>query len=379
MATDRSPARIGIAERIDSKGRTQYRGTAYDKRAKRHLFGPWTPHLAEARAWRVDAQARLQSGTLSADLGPTLREAVDQFLGGIDSGTIRDRSGHPYKPSTCRGYRRHLSGQALPSFGATRLARLTRQDVQVWADSLDGAPSTVRNAVTALRALYAWAIPRGLAQANPTRDLRLPSGEKVRDRIASPIEAAALIQALQPREQALFGLAVYAGLRLGEILALSWEAIDLEGLTLRVERSWDASSRQFVKPKSKAGTRTVPIIDRLASLLADHRVLTNHPSGGLLFLSDRVPGQPVHPVPLRRRMYGAWQEAELQALGLHEARHTFASMMIAAGVNAKVLSSYLGHANIAITFDRYGHLMPGNEAEARALLDAYLDREAGQP
>jgi hypothetical protein len=46
--------------------------------------------------------------------------------------------------------------------------------------------------------------------------------------------------------------------------------------------------------------------------------------------------------------------------------------MIAAGVNAKALSTYMGHANIAITYDRYGHLMPGNEAEAAALLDAYL-------
>jgi integrase len=175
----------------------------------------------------------------------------------------------------------------------------------------------------------------------------------------------------------LFGLAVYAGLRLGEILAMRWEAIDLEALTLRVDRSWDASSRQFVRPKSKAGTRTAPIIDRLAMLIADHRVLTNHPSGGLLFASDRVPGQPTHPVPLRRRLYAAWKAAGLEPLGLHEARHTFASMMIAAGVNAKALSGYLGHANIAITFDRYGHLMPGNEAEARSLLDAYIEREGG--
>ncbi|MEK6326294.1 MAG: tyrosine-type recombinase/integrase [Actinomycetota bacterium] len=371
---DRSPARIGIAERTDSKGRTQYRGTAYDKLAKRHLRGHWTPHLAEARAWRVDALARLQSGTLSADLGPTTREGIARFLEGIEAGTIRDRSGHPYKPSTRRGYERNLRGRVLPAFGATRLARLTRQDVQLWVDSLDGAPSTVRNAVTALRALYAWAIPRGLAQVNPTRDLRLPSGERERDRIASPTEAAALVEALQPRDQALFGLAVYAGLRLGEILALRWESINLEGLTLRVERSWDASSRQFVKPKSKAGTRTVPIIDRLALLLADHRVLTNHPTGGLLFVSDRVADQPVHPTPLRRRLHTAWRKAKLEPLGLHEARHTFASMMIAAGVNAKALSSYLGHANIAITFDRYGHLMPGSEAEARDRLNAYLDR-----
>ena len=48
--------------------------------------------------------------------------------------------------------------------------------------------------------------------------------------------------------------------------------------------------------------------------------------------------------------------------------------MIAAGVNAKALSTYMGHANIAITLDRYGHLMPGNEDQAAGLLDAYLER-----
>jgi len=58
----------------------------------------------------------------------------------------------------------------------------------------------------------------------------------------------------------------------------------------------------------------------------------------------------------------------------HECRHTFASLMIAAGVNAKALSSYLGHASVTITYDRYGHLMPGNEEEAAELLDAYLQR-----
>ena len=53
---------------------------------------------------------------------------------------------------------------------------------------------------------------------------------------------------------------------------------------------------------------------------------------------------------------------------------TFASLMIAAGVNIKALSQYCGDANISITLDRYGHLMPGNEEEATGLLDAYLER-----
>ena len=60
--------------------------------------------------------------------------------------------------------------------------------------------------------------------------------------------------------------------------------------------------------------------------------------------------------------------------GPHECRHTFASLMIAAGVNAKALSTFMGHASITITLDRYGHLFPGSEDEAAGLLDAYLVR-----
>jgi integrase len=57
-----------------------------------------------------------------------------------------------------------------------------------------------------------------------------------------------------------------------------------------------------------------------------------------------------------------------------ERRHTYASILIAAGLNAKAITTYLGHASIQTTFDLYGHLMPGNENEAVALVDAYLGR-----
>jgi integrase len=83
----------------------------------------------------------------------------------------------------------------------------------------------------------------------------------------------------------------------------------------------------------------------------------------------------------RRRLRAAKEAGQaastvelLTAITLHECRHTFASYMIAAGVNAKALSTYLGHANINITLDTYGHLLPGNEEEAAGLLDAFLDR-----
>ncbi|MHB8660065.1 MAG: tyrosine-type recombinase/integrase [Solirubrobacteraceae bacterium] len=64
--------------------------------------------------------------------------------------------------------------------------------------------------------------------------------------------------------------------------------------------------------------------------------------------------------------------AELKPVTLHECRHTFATLMIAAGVNAKALQTFMGHSSITVTRDRYGHLFPGSEAEAAILLNAYL-------
>jgi integrase len=62
---------------------------------------------------------------------------------------------------------------------------------------------------------------------------------------------------------------------------------------------------------------------------------------------------------------------------LHECRHGYASLMIAAGVNIKALSTFMGHSNIRITLDQYGHLLPGAENEAAGLLDAFLARQVG--
>jgi integrase len=85
---------------------------------------------------------------------------------------------------------------------------------------------------------------------------------------------------------------------------------------------------------------------------------------------------PFTPTAVLRRARLRWSKVEqrkpLADFGLHEARHTFASIMIDAGVNAKALTEYMGHRSITVTVDRYGHLMPANHGQAAALLDAHL-------
>jgi integrase len=136
---------------------------------------------------------------------------------------------------------------------------------------------------------------------------------------------------------------------------------------IRVERALDHKG-ETVAPKSRSGRGIVPIVGALRELLLDLRLDS---SGGYVFGKGELP---FPPSSLYARARRAWRKAGLKPIGLHEARHTCASIMIAAGVNAKAITDYLGHSSIEVTFDLYGHLMPGNEAEAVALIDAYLER-----
>jgi integrase len=212
---------------------------------------------------------------------------------------------------------------------------------------------------------------RGDVAVNPTSGIELPAVRGRRDRIASPEEAAKLVAAL-PREhdRAVWATGLYAGLRLGELRALRWEDVDLTGGVLRVERSWDAREG-VVEPKSRSGRRTVPIPAVLRSDIAGHRLRSGRTTG-LVFGQGN--GRAFNVTSLRDRALVAWTKAGLLPIKLHECRHTFASLMIAAGVNPKALSTFMGHASITITLDQYGHLFPGSEEEAAELLDAYLDR-----
>jgi integrase len=168
---------------------------------------------------------------------------------------------------------------------------------------------------------------------------------------------------------------MYAGLRRGELLALRWEDVDLAAGVIRVERAWDAKEG-VVAPKSRAARRAVPIAAVLRDYLVEHKLRSGR-RVGLAFGTSYA--QPFTPSNIRKRANAAWQRAGREPIGLHECRHTFASLMIAAGVNAKALSAYMGHSSVTITLDRYGHLMLGNETQAAALLDGYLARELAAP
>jgi integrase len=151
---------------------------------------------AEAKTWRADALSALSRGGLRAPKPTTVRDAWEAWHKGANDGTIRNRSGDPYKPSAVRSYERAMRLRILDEFGATKLSDLRRPDLQEFADRLlaEGLnPSTIQVTLLPLRAIFRRAVSRGELAVNPCTGLELPAVRGRRERYASPDEAAALI------------------------------------------------------------------------------------------------------------------------------------------------------------------------------------------
>jgi integrase len=191
------------------------------RKRKREPF----PTEAEAVAWRNEALVAIKKGKLRAHAPISMRAAVEQFIAGARAGAVRNRSGDTYKPSALRGIDEAFRLRVVPDLGPRQLADVKRGDLQLLVGRMQAAslsPSTVRNTINAVRALYRWATQHDLVEpdANPTVGLALPAVRGRRDRIASPQEAELLLGALPEADRSLWTSALRTGLRRGELRAL---------------------------------------------------------------------------------------------------------------------------------------------------------------
>lgn len=345
------------------------------------------PTSSAAKGWRSDAISALRKGTLSTPTRETVEQAARAWIAGAKAGEILKPDGTPYKPSVLRTYEGDLERYVLPELGHVRLSNLARRDVQQLADHLVGlglSGSKVRNALMPLRAVCRRAIRTDAVTVNPTTNLELPAGAGVRNRVASADEAARLLDALAEADRPLWACAIYAGLRRGELRALRVDDVDTEARVLHVRHGWDDVAGE-IDPKSRKGTRTVPMTTELRRLLLEHLARTGRRGADLVF--GRTATEPFTPTHVRARALGAWaatvvgaffrrEPIELEPIGLHECRHTYVSLMFDAGFSLERIGDYVGHSSTFMV-DRYRHLLDGHEQEAADVLDAYLAKRTG--
>jgi integrase len=306
--------------------------------------------------------------------------AWEAWIEAARCGEVLSRKREPYKPSVLRSYDKDVRCHVLDDLGARKLGDVRPEDLQALINRLNGrglSGSRVRNVLMPLQVLYRH--HRREVPLDPTDGLDLPAPGGRRERVANGDEAAALIAALPTDLRALWATACYGGLRRGELLALRASDVNFPAATtIRVERSWDAVEG-FVAPKSRKGTRMVPVPGVLRPYLLAHKLASGRDGDDFLF--GRLASAPFTPTAVRRRELKAWAAANaeraqagqppLEPLGLHEARHTYVSLMAAAGTPLLEIGDFVSHSS-AYMVDRYRHLLDGQREQAVERLDAYL-------
>ena len=363
-----------------------FRATVFDKESGKLIRRTFKTRT-EAKRWRQDALVSVRTGRVSAVVpgGRTVETALEELVAGMADGTILDRSGRPYRPATIRSYESDCRRYLIPALGTIRLGELRRKDVQRLVDRLRAgdpgaqrkglAGSTIRNILDPLRVVCRRALEDDEVQTNATERLRLPALSSKPRQIASRDRAATLLDALPASDQALWTTLFYAGLRIGEARALRWEHVDFERALIRVEAAWDDVEGEQ-GTKTAAGVRTVPLTGRVRAALAAHKLATGRQEKELCF--GRTGRDAFVRSTVRSHALAAWRAAGLEPLSPHEARHTCASYLAAAGVPIKDVQTALGHADVRTTLNIYAKAVPGWELEAAARLDAYLE-DSPQP
>jgi integrase len=321
----------------------------------------------------------------------TIADASRALCKGMLAGTARTANGGAYKPSVMRKYESMLRLHVVPRVGELPIGSVERGDVQRLVDELAASESaeTARKALVALRVVYRLAERDGLTTgADPCKGVRSPRGDKERPiRVLSPAESERLIAAAdeldlrQGRSLAspLLRLALTAGLRLGELLALEWSAVDLDAARLHVRRSLDRTpgpSGEFVyvDPKSESSRRSIPLTRAMVDALRRHLLASGRPGPEALVFA-RPDGRPLeaHMMP-RRLLWAACENAEIAdpLPRFHDLRHSYATAMLAAGVTPHAVARLLGHASAQLVYERYGHALPDELAGAAERLEALL-------
>jgi hypothetical protein len=180
-----------------------FQAQAWDAAAGKRITRTF-PGISAARRWRQDAYSALRAGTLSADRGPTVGQAADEWLTAARAGIVRNRSGERYKPSAIRHYEKSLRLRVLDELGHERLREITLPRLQRFVDRLaaDGlAPATITATVTPLRAIYRRARQLGEVQTNPTSGLSVPALDRRQTRFATVEQVEAHARAPRARRR----------------------------------------------------------------------------------------------------------------------------------------------------------------------------------
>ncbi len=280
------------------------------------------------------------------------------------------------RATTLLTYRLNLDRYVVPALGYMKLQDLNAATLQAFNATLLEwlAPKTVRNVHGILRRMLSDAVRWGLLKRNQSDAVDAPRRNTPEMKVWTPEQIRTFLRGVEgERLYPAWLLLCTTGMRRGEVLGLRWEDIDLDSARLSVRQARVSLGNEFVinEPKTRRGRRVVALDATTVAVLRSHRAaqaqerLAHGPDwndSGLVFC--KPDGSDLHPETLSRSFRYRIKRDGLPKIRLHDLRHSWASAALLAGVNAKVVSERLGHAQIAFTLDTYAHVLPSMDASA---------------
>ena len=374
------PGRRGNNEgniRKRSDGRWEARISLEDG-SRRSLYGDTKEEVADKL---LQARHDVRQGIPLLDERQTLSEYLDSWL---------DDKKSEVEPSYWLRCDQYVRLHIKPSVGRLPLTKLTPQHLKaLYAKKLSEglAANTVRHLHATIHVALEDALRLDLVNRNVADLVRPPKSPHLEMKTYTPEQANQLLDAARDdRLEALYVLMLTTACRLGELLGLRWEAVDLERGEIRISSALKevASKRSLGTPKTPRSRRTIPLTPRAIEALQRHHVQQTverlaHGAGWnpehLVFCTTTGNAYARHNWRVQQYMRMI-ERAGLPYIRPHDLRHTAATLLLLEGVQPLVVSEMLGHASVAFTLATYGHVQasmrePARDAMARLFSGAF--------
>jgi integrase len=351
---------MGVRVRQKTKGKGNPWWVFISHNGKRTSWKVGDKKAAEAVASTI--RAKLQLGEFGFDDPkpiPTFKEQAKLWLS----------LPHDWKESTRENYLHNLSNYILPVFGSVSIDKIKRKDLKSFFDKLLSkgvALNTVSLIRSPISGILSHALDSELIENNPIIGLKFIQKKTALE--IEPLSKKEIVLLLESAQRYKGGAfypsilcALRTGMRIGEIRALKWKDLDFENRLIEVKRS--CRQGRVTKPKN-GKSRRVDMTPQLAETLKALRTTQKRkalqkgrPFGEWVFTNNR--GGMLRYKAFRRGLMACLKLAKLRKTRIHDLRHAYATIRLLSGHNIGDVSYQLGHSSIKITYDTYGHWLPG--------------------
>lgn len=289
--------------------------------------------------------------------------------------------------STWENYMRSIKKHIYPALGHIPLRDLKTDDIQRLYNKMikdDLAPATVRRNHQIIHSCLKQAANNRLLAWNPAEGTKLPKLPETTARAMTPEEMEKFLSVLNgDRWGAAFLCLLGTGLRMGELLALRWQDVDLDRQILQVRQALVRTKEKgvyFDEPKTEKSRRIVPLPREIVAALKKQRIEQlelrlaqgeKYQNNDLVFATSV--GTPIYPRNFIRKFHELRDKVGIpKDINLHALRHTYATRLLEEGESLKVIQELLGHADISTTANTYSHVSAEVKKKAAAKMDRLL-------